>query len=121
MSDVSKYNEAVTGDHLVIINRVFDEFLRALPMASAKVWHGAPLWFIDDTPIAGYQNHKSGVTVLFWSGTDFSEPGLLSIGKHRAAGITYTDIETVNIEDLRRYLRLSTEIIWDYKAVRPRK
>jgi hypothetical protein len=121
MSDVVKYNNAVTGENKAVIDFLFEEFLQALPTASYKVWHGAPVFFLDDIPVAGYQDHKHGVKVLFWSGKDFSEPGLLGIGKHRAAGITYTDVASINVDDLRRYLRLSTEIIWDYRSLRPKK
>jgi len=121
MSDVVKYNNAVTGENKAVIDFLFKEFLQALPTATFKVWHGAPVFFLDDIPVVGYQDHKHGVKVLFWSGKDFSEPGLLGIGKHRAAGITYTDVASINVDDLRRYLRLSTEIIWDYKSLRPKK
>ena len=121
MSDVVKYNEEVTGENKPVIDFLFQEFLQTLPTATYKVWHGAPVWFLDDIPVVGYQDHKHGVKVLFWSGKDFSEPGLIGIGKHRAAGITYTDVTSINVDDLRRYLRLSTEIIWDYRSLRPKK
>ena len=121
MSDVVKYNEEVTGENKPVIDFLFQEFLQALPTATNKMWHGAPVWFLDDIPIVGYEDHKHGVKVLFWSGKDFSEPGLLGIGKHRASGITYTNVAAINVDDLRRYLRLSTEIIWDYRSLRPKK
>lgn len=121
MNDVVAYNNAVTGENKPVIEFLFQEFLQALPTATYKVWHGAPVWFLDDIPIAGYQDHKFGVKVLFWSGKDFSEPALMGIGKHRAAGITYNEIIDVDIDELRRYLRLSTEIIWDYRSLRPKK
>ena len=121
MSDVVKYNSAVTGPNKSVIDFLFEEFLQALPSAMFKVWHGAPVFFLDDIPVVGYQDHKHGVKVLFWSGKDFSEPGLLGSGKHRAAGITYTEVASINVDDLRRYLRLSTEIIWDYRSLRPTK
>ncbi|MBU6265599.1 MAG: hypothetical protein KGM14_05315 [Actinomycetales bacterium] len=121
MNDVVKYNEAADAANRPVIDFLFEEFQQALPAASFKVWHGAPVWFLDEIPVVGYQDHKHGVKVLFWSGKDFSEPGLLGIGKHRAAGITYTDVASINVEDLRRYLRLCTEIIWDYRSLRPKK
>lgn len=121
MSDVVKYNETAEAAYRPVVDFLFEEFQQALPAATYKVWHGAPVFFLDDIPVAGYQDHKHGVKVLFWSGKDFSEPGLLGIGKHRAAGITYTDVASINVDDLRRYLRLSTEIIWDYRSLRPNK
>jgi hypothetical protein len=121
MSDVVKYNNAATAENTAVIDFLFQELLQALPTATYKVWHGAPVWFLGDIPVVGYQDHKHGVKVLFWSGKDFGEPGLLGMGKHRAAGITYKEIIDVDIDDLRRYLRLSTEIIWDYRSLRPKK
>lgn len=121
MNDVVKYNDAADPANRAVTEFLYEEFRQALPIATFKVWHGAPVWFMDDIPVAGYEDHKHGVKVLFWSGKDFSEPGLLGIGKHRAAGITYPDVEAINVEDLRRYLRLSTEIIWDYRSLRPKK
>ena len=121
MNDVVKYNEATDAANRPVIDFLFEEFQQALPTASFKVWHGAPVWFLDEIPVVGYQDHKHGVKVLFWSGKDFSGPWLLGIGKHRAAGITYRDVASINVEDLRRYLRLCTEIIWDYRSLRPTK
>ncbi|MDH6532116.1 hypothetical protein M2119_000353 [Aurantimicrobium minutum] len=121
MSDVEKYNAAASAENSAVIGFLFKEFQQALPTATFKVWHGAPVWFLEDIPVVGYQDHTHGTKVLFWSGKDFSEPGLLGLGKHRAAGITYTDVASINVEDLRRYLRLSTEIIWDYRSLRPTK
>lgn len=121
MNDVVKYNQAVTGDYRPVINFLYEEFQQALPTATFKLWHGSPVWFLGEIPIVGYQDHDHGVKVLFWSGKDFSEPGLLGMGKHRAAGITYTNVSSINVDDLRRYLRLSTEIIWDCSSLRPKK
>lgn len=114
-----KYNSALSGTNRDIVQLLFGEFLQALPTATYKVWHGHPVWFLGEIPVAGYQDHKTGVKVLFWSGKDFTEAGLIGIGKHRAAGITYPDVASVNVDDLRRYLKRSTEIIWDYRSLRP--
>ena len=70
--------------------------------ATFKAWHGAPIFFLDDVPVVGYQEHKFAATVLFWSGKDFSEPGLMGLGKHRVAGLTYNDVASTNGGDLRR-------------------
>ena len=121
MHDVVKYNDQVSTANRQTIDLIFHEFVQALPDASFKVWHGHPVWFLGDIPVAGYQDHKSGVKVLFWSGKDFNESGLTGIGKHRAAGITFPDSASVNLDDLRRCLQLSTTIIWDYRSLRPAK
>ena len=36
----------------------------ALPKATAKVWHGSPVWFIDDNPIVGYNANAKAVNLL---------------------------------------------------------
>jgi len=121
MTSVAEYNASASEVNSACITAVFREFTRALPTATFKVWHGHPVWFLNEIPVAGYQDHQSGVKVLFWSGKDFNEPALTGIGKHRAAGITYPDISSINTDDLRRWLKLSTEIIWDYRSLRPAK
>lgn len=121
MNDVHQYNQNSSASNRPVVEFLFNEIVQALPEASFKVWHGAPVWFVDDIPIVGYQDHKTGVKVLFWSGKDFSEPGLLGIGKHRAAGITYQNVSQIDVGDLRRYLGQSREHIWDYRSLRPRK
>lgn len=121
MNDVSEYNERARIANKPVLEFLLHEFQQALPEASYKVWHGAPVWFLGDIPIVGYEDHSTGVKVLFWSGKDFSEPALVGVGKHRAAGITYPSLDSIAVEDLRRYLRLSEEIIWDYRSLRPKK
>ncbi|MEG2489574.1 MAG: hypothetical protein RSA76_00405, partial [Aurantimicrobium sp.] len=67
MNDVVKYNEAADAANRPVIDFLFEDFQQALPTASFKVWHGAPVFFLDDIPVVGYQDHKHGVKVLFWS------------------------------------------------------
>lgn len=48
----------------------------ALPKATSKVWHGSPVWFIDDNPVVGYNATAQTVNLLFWNGQAFGEPAL---------------------------------------------
>ena len=57
----------------------------ALPGATYKVWHGSPVWFIDDNPVVGYNAAAKAVKLLFWNGQAFDEPTLKPVGKYRAA------------------------------------
>lgn len=88
-----------------------------LPEATSKVWHGAPVWFINGNPIVGYDVLKDSVRLLFWSGQSFEEPSLQPTGKFRAAEARYTAPEQVKTEDLARWLKKSKEIQWDYKNI----
>jgi len=92
-----------------------------LPDAENKVWHGAPVWFIDGNPIVGYHSLKPGVRLLFWSGQSFNEPGLQTEGTFKAAGMVYKDVEEVNSRDIQRWLQKSKEIQWDYKNIMKNK
>jgi hypothetical protein len=109
MDTVEKYNESVSGEHRHIVDFLRAECDQALPEATAKVWHSHPVWFFDNLPVVGYQNGPHGVKVLFWSGQDFSEPGLLGTGKSRMAVTTYSTMSDINVQDLRRYLQLSRD------------
>ncbi len=92
----------------------------ALKKADRKVWHGGPVWFLDGNPVAGYWKRKQGVQLMFWSGWSFDEPQLMPIGntkKYKAAGINYLSVKDVNLVDVKRWLRKSKTIQWDYKNI----
>ena len=58
----------------------------ALPDATSKVWHGSPVWFIDDNPVVGYSAKAKAISLLFWNGQAFW--GTLAAGMAAyAAGI----------------------------------
>lgn len=57
---------------------------------------------------------------MFWSGWSFDESALSPIGnvkKYRAAGIIYTDSKELVPKDIKRWLRKSKSIQWDYKNI----
>lgn len=85
--------------------------------ATNKLWHGGPVWFIDDNPVVGYWVRKNGVALLFWSGQSFDEPDLESEGKFKAAQIKYTDVSQINESDIKRWLKKSHDIQWNYKDI----
>lgn len=93
------------------------EFSAALPKATSKIWHGTPVWFIDDNPVAGYSIQKRGVVALFWSGQSFKHKGLSKEGSFKAAEIVYTNVEDVKLSDLRTWLDECQCIQWDYKNI----
>jgi len=114
-ADIQAYHESKTPDRRAICEQLYAEICAALPEADHKVWHGAPVWFLDGNPIVGYHTLKAGVRLLFWSGQSFGEPGLVTEGTFKAAGKMYADISEVKGEDVQRWLRESRETQWDYK------
>lgn len=119
--DVKAYNEAQESKWKEICELLAKEIQSNLPSTENKVWHGAPVWFIEGNPIVGYWVRKDRVQVLFWSGQSFNEPGLKPEGSFKAAEINYTNVDQINTDDLRRWLEKSKKIQWDYKNIVKRK
>ena len=115
--DVQMYNESQTGTWKEICERLVQVIQNNLSNTQNKVWHGAPVWFIDSNPIVGYAVKKNNVQLLFWSGQSFDEPGLIPEGTFKAAEARYTSIDQINEEDIKRWLKKSVEIQWDYKNI----
>ena len=113
-SEIERYNGLQTAEGQIICNRLMDEINSNLTTATSKIWHGNPVWFIDDNPIVGYSKLRSSIQLLFWSGASFEE-SLEPVGKFKAAEIRYTDVAQINTDDLTRWLNKSIEIQWDYK------
>jgi hypothetical protein len=113
--EIQAYNESKTLDRQPICVRLYQEIHAAFPNAENKLWHGAPVWFLEANPIVGYHNLKKGIRLFFWSGQSFDEAGLKTEGTFKAAGIMYTDVQQINSEDVQRWLQKSKEIQWDYK------
>lgn len=92
-----------------------------LAHATSKVWHGHPVWFLNDNPIVGYAIRKQGVQLLFWSGQSFDEPELEPEGTFKAAQKYYRSPEEVHPDGLKRWLEKASLIQWDYKNIVKRK
>lgn len=59
---------------------------------------------------------------MFWSGASFDEDKLeIGTGKFKDASIIYTDPGEIDLTDLRRWLKKSKTIQWDYKNIYKRK
>lgn len=119
--DIKTYNEKLTKEDKKICDLLATEIGSALPKAENKIWHAHPVWFLDGNPIVGYDKLKSCVRLLFWSGQSFDEDGLKNEGSFKAAEARYTDVSQINIKDLKRWLKKSKTIQWDYKNIVKRK
>lgn len=119
--DIQAYNEALPA----VDKRISDTLARAidrhLPDAECKIWHRHPVWFLDGNPIVGYSKLKDCIRLLFWSGQSFDEPGLASEGSFKAAEARYVSDDQIAARDLKRWLKKSVEIQWDYKNIVKRK
>ena len=93
-----------------------------LTEAESKIQHAQPIWFLDGNPIVGYSKQKAGWRLMFWSGFDFEEDNLKIKGdKFKDASVFFTTVEQINTKDLKRWLKKSKDIQWDYKNIVKRK
>ena len=93
-----------------------------LPEADSKIWHRHPVWFLDKNPTVGYSKLKAGIRLMFWSGASFDEEKLEpGTGKFKDASVIFTDSKQINLKDMKRWVKKSKSIQWDYKNVVKRK
>jgi hypothetical protein len=120
--EIQKYHQDLTDGERVICDLLAEQLLAGIPEATFKLWHGHPVWFLNDNPIVGYSKQKPGIRLMFWSGADFEEPGLNILGKKfKDASIFYSDIGQVDMPLLQRWIEKSKHIQWDYKNLIKRK
>lgn len=116
------YNNALLESDRAICNVLAAEIDRVLPNADNKIWHAHPVWFLNGNPIVGYSKQKPGIRLMFWSGADFEEEGLAVRGKKfKDASVFYNDVTEIDTKALKRWLRKSKDIQWDYKNIIKRK
>ncbi len=95
---------------------------KSLPKAESKIWHRHPVWFLAGNPIVGYSKLKAGIRLMFWSGASFDEEKLKpGTGKFQDASITFTHADEIDPRDIKRWLKKSQSIQWDYKNLAKRK
>ena len=121
--DIDTYNQSQTAEYAEIcatLQKIIDS---KLGTQESKIWHGGPVWFIDENPIAGYwvhENKKQGkfIRLMFWSGMSFNEPRLEpGTGKFKDAHIDYTRVDEIDESEMSRWLQKSQKIQWDYKNI----
>jgi hypothetical protein len=116
--EIENYNSLQSVTDQKICNIIMDEINRKLPKSVSKIWHGSPVWFIDDNPIVGYSRLKNYIQLLFWSGQTFEEDGLKPVGKYKAAEARYTEANQIDMDQLAVWLSKSIDLQWDYKNIR---
>ena len=120
-TDIKTYNEAQSPSDQEICDLLAATIDKVLPEAENKIWHRHPVWFLDGNPVAGYSRLKDCIRLLFWSGQTFDEEKLHKEGTFKAAEMRYTSAKQINLTDLRRWLKKSRDIQWDYKNIVKRK
>jgi hypothetical protein len=77
---------------------------------------------LDGNPVVGYSKQKAGIRLMFWSGASFEEETLSVRGKKfEDASIFYNNVSEIGTIDLKRWLKKSRDIQWDYKNIVKRK
>lgn len=119
--EIRAYNASQTTGDRAICQTLAREIDAALPSAENKIWHRHPVWFLDGNPIVGYSKLKGGIRLMFWSGQSFDEPGLQPEGTFKAAEARYANADEIRLGVLRRWLKKSKVVQWDYKNIVKRK
>lgn len=120
--EINIYNNRQTANDKEICDLLASTIVNEISFSENKIWHAHPVWFIDGNPIVGYSKQKAGIRLMFWSGADFEEADLDVRGKKfKDASVFYNSINEIKIIDLKRWLKKSIEIQWDYKNIVKRK
>ena len=113
---IAAYSEAQPLPFRAICDALREMIDSTLPKATCKVWHGSPVWFIDDNPVVGYNATAKSVNLLFWNGHAFEEAGLRPVGKYRAAQAVFSDSAEIDPKLIRRWLKKAKSDVLDSKA-----
>ena len=120
--EIQDYNQSLSSEEQEICNHLAQEINQNLSEAESKIWHGHPVWFLEENPIVGYSQQKKGIRLMFWSGASFEEEELNVRGpKFKDASVFYTHLDQINNSNLQKWLRKSRDIQWDYKNIVKRK
>jgi hypothetical protein len=119
--DIIAYNAQQVPEDKRICQALAAAIDEHLAGAESKIWHRHPVWFLDGNPIVGYSKLKDSIRLLFWSGQSFDEPGLTPEGSFKAAEARYTSVKEISPTKLKRWLRKSSAIQWDYKNIVKRR
>lgn len=120
--EILAYNNKRSNTDRAICHLLAEEITQNLNGAENKVWHAHPVWFLNGNPIVGYSKEKPGIRLMFWSGAGFDEDGLKVRGaKFKDASVFYNHVSEIIKKDLKRWLKKSKYIQWDYKNIVKRK
>jgi hypothetical protein len=113
---IAAYSQAQQLALRTICDRLRGLIDAALPKATSKVWHGSPVWFMEDNPVVGYHATAKTVNLLFWNGQAFDEADLQPVGKYRAAQAQFADVAESDPKVIRRWLKKAKSDVFDSRA-----
>ena len=120
--EIQAYNNKQALNDKEICDQLATIIDNELTEGENKIWHAHPVWFLDGNPIVGYSKQKKGIRLMFWSGADFEEKNLSVKGeKFKDASIFYNIVTEIDTNHLKRWLKKSKKIQWDYKNIVKRK
>jgi len=121
-AEIQEYSDKQTKVDKEICDLLATVIDSELTEAESKIWHSHPVWFLDGNPTVGYSKQKAGIRMMFWSGADFEEEDLSVLGKKfKDASVFFNNVVEIETNNLKRWLKKSREIQWDYKNIAKRK
>lgn len=116
---IGAYAEQQPPELAAVFDALRAEIEAALPQAASKIWHGAPVWFIEEYPVVGYSLKGGKASLLFWNGQSLGEPTLKPVGKHFAAEWVFASLSELDRPALRRtLLKAGKNVFKDYASLR---
>jgi hypothetical protein len=115
-NQIAAYSEVQSPPFRGMCDALRELIDKAIPKATARVWHGSPVWFIDDNPVVGYNVTAKSVNLLFWNGQSFDEAGLKPVGKQRAGQAKFVDAAEIDPKVIRRWLKKAKSDVFDSKS-----
>ena len=116
---IGDYSKGQAPELAAVFDALRAEIDATLPKAESKVWHDAPVWFIDGYPVVGYAVKARKAALLFWNGQALGEPALKPVGKHFAAEVLFTHVSELDRAAIRRCLvTAGKKVFKDYASLR---
>jgi hypothetical protein len=113
MDEISQYHKNYPAQQAKVMKTLREELAKALGHEQSRIWHGAPVWFVGENPVAGYSVNARGVCLLFWNGQAFKDPSLHPVGKFFAAELRFSDVSEIQITKLRGLISQAKTKVWD--------
>lgn len=101
---IGGYARSQTPELAAVCEALRSQIDSVLPRAVSKIWHGAPVWFIDGHPVVGYSIKARKAALLFWNGQALGEPVLRPVGRFFAAEMLFTCVPEIDPPTIRRLL-----------------
>lgn len=114
--EIARYSASQAEGFRTICDQLRELIDAALPKATSKLWHGSPVWFIDENPVVGYNATAKTVNLLFWNGQAFDDPALKLVGKYGAAQAVFRDAGEIDAKVIRRWLKKAGSNVFDSKG-----